>query len=104
MEKIAFISGGTFIYWSSIILTLAVVAAMAVYAGIYICKSGNVLAAMLTLPSWPIMIWSIMLNEDCSMHCRATGTAMLRTVFIKAWFVPIENHSLNFMVIFIHFK
>ena len=42
MEKIAFISGGTFIYWSSIILTLAVVAAMAVYAGLYIYKSGNV--------------------------------------------------------------
>ena len=32
MEKIAFIYGGTFIYWSSIILSLAAVAAIAIFA------------------------------------------------------------------------
>ena len=68
MEKIAFISGGTFIYWSSIILTLAVVAAMAVYAGIYICKSGNVLAAMLTLPV--AMVLSAVLARFIHWYCR----------------------------------
>ena len=28
MEKIAYINGGTFIYWSSIVLTIAVIAAI----------------------------------------------------------------------------
>ena len=68
MEKIAFISGGTFIYWSSIILTLAVVAAMAVYAGFYIYKSGNVLAAMLTLPV--AMVLSAVLARFIHWYCR----------------------------------
>ena len=69
MEKIAYISGGTFVYWSSIILTLAVVAAMAVYAGVYIFKSGNVLAAMLTLPV--AMILSGALARFIHWYCRA---------------------------------
>ena len=68
MERIAFISGGTFIYWSSIILTLAVVAAMAVYAGLYIYKSGNVLAAMLTLPV--AMVLSAVLARFVHWYCR----------------------------------
>ena len=68
MEKIAFISGGTFIYWSSIILTLAVVAAMAVYAGMYIFKSGNVLAAVMTLPV--AMVLSAVLARFIHWYCR----------------------------------
>ena len=66
MEKIAYISGGTFVYWSSIILTLAVVAAMAVYAGVYIFKSGNVLAAMLTLPVAMILSAALFLKQKPS--------------------------------------
>ena len=68
MEKIAFISGGTFVYWSSIILTLAVVAAMAVYAGLYIYKSGNVLAAALSLPV--AMVFSGVLARFIHWYCR----------------------------------
>ena len=44
MEKIAFISGGTFIYWSSVILTLAALTAIAI------------LFAMLTLKPTPFCI------------------------------------------------
>ena len=40
MEKIAFISGGTFVYWSSIIMTLAAVTAIAFYAAAYLAKGG----------------------------------------------------------------
>ena len=44
MEKIAFISGETFFYWSPLILTMAAVVAMAVYASVYVKKGGSGLA------------------------------------------------------------
>ena len=75
MEKIAFISGGVFIYWSSIILTLAVLAAMAVYAGMYIYKSGNVLAAAVTLPV--AMILSAVLARLIHWYCRTDSYSSL---------------------------
>ena len=50
MEKVAFINGGTFIYWSSIVLTLAVVTAVALFAGLYLWKSKNGMAMCLTIP------------------------------------------------------
>ena len=50
MEKVAFINGGTFVYWSSIVLTIAVVAAIAFFAGIYLWKSKNGMALSLTVP------------------------------------------------------
>ena len=51
MEKIAFISNGTFVYWSSIILTLAAVAAVAAFASLYLSKSGNGLAISIAVPA-----------------------------------------------------
>ena len=50
METIAFINGGTFVYWSSIILTIAVLAAIACFAGFYLWKSKNGMALSLTVP------------------------------------------------------
>ena len=44
MERIAFINGETFYYWSTLILAIAAVAAMALYASLYVKKGGNVLA------------------------------------------------------------
>ena len=49
MEKIAFISGGTFIYWSSIILALAVLAAVCFFAAVYLKKGGRVTPAAAAL-------------------------------------------------------
>ena len=49
MERIAFISGDTFVYWSFIILALAAVAAAAIYAVFYLNKSRNLLAAGLSV-------------------------------------------------------
>lgn len=84
MEKIAFISGGTFVYWSSIILTLAVVAAMAVYAGMYIYKSGNVLAAMLTLPV--AMVLSAVLARFIHWYCRTDSyTSVFAAMTDYSW-------------------
>ena len=50
MEKIAFISGGTFIYWSSIILALAVVTAVCFYAATYLARGGSATGMALAVP------------------------------------------------------
>lgn len=84
MEKIAFISGGVFVYWSSIILTLAVLAAMAVYAGMYIFKSGNVLAAAVTLPV--AMVLSAVLARLIHWYCRTDSySSMLEALTDYSW-------------------
>jgi len=50
MEKIAYISGGTFIYWSSIILALAVVTAIALYMAFYLAKGGKATGMCVAVP------------------------------------------------------
>ena len=67
MEKVAFINGGTFIYWSSIILTIAVIAAIAVFAGIYLWKSKNGCALSLTVPV--ALLLSIVISRWVHWYC-----------------------------------
>lgn len=50
MDKIAFIVGETFLYWSSIVLMLSVAAAVCIFLGFYLWKSGNGIAAALAVP------------------------------------------------------
>ena len=50
MDRIAFINGEVFYYWSQIILTMASVAAIALFLGFYLKKSGNLLAGVLAVP------------------------------------------------------
>lgn len=50
MEKLAFISNGTFYYWSSIILTIAALVAIAGFVALYFSKGGSTLAISLTVP------------------------------------------------------
>lgn len=65
MERIAFISGNTFVYWSSIVLALAAVTAAAIYGAFYLNKSRNFLAtglsillvAVLALPMSRLVHW-----------------------------------------------
>ena len=68
MEKVAFISGGVFIYWSSIILTLAVVTAMLLFLAVYIGKSKNVMGAFAAVPIAAIL--SIVLGRLIHWYCR----------------------------------
>ena len=44
MEQLAFIGEGIFIYWNSIIIAIAAVAAICFYAAAYVAKEGNLLA------------------------------------------------------------
>ena len=50
MDRIAWIIGETYIYWQSVILMLAAVTAILMFAGLYIGKSGNVAAAAVAVP------------------------------------------------------
>lgn len=50
MERIAFILGEHFLYWSSIILTLAAAAAVCVFLALYLRKSGNITAGFSVVP------------------------------------------------------
>ncbi len=76
MEQIAFINGGTFIYWSSIILALGVVTAAALFAAFYLYKSGNVLALCLMVPGSTAL--SIVLSRLIHWYCRSDAYASLQ--------------------------
>lgn len=67
MEKVAFINGGTFVYWSSIILTIAVIAAIAFFAGLYLWKSKNGMALSLTIPV--ALLLSVVLARWIHWYC-----------------------------------
>ena len=68
MEKIAFIIDGTYIYWSSIILTLAVAAAATFFGAMYLFRGGKVFAAAVTIPV--AMVASIILARLIHWYCR----------------------------------
>ena len=77
MEKIAFISGGTFIYWSSIILALAAVTAILVFAAMYLFKGGKVVSLAVSMPLF--MVSSIMLSRLIHWYCRSDAYESLKT-------------------------
>ena len=73
MEKIAFISGGTFIYWSSIIIGLGVLTAVCAFLALYLKKSENTIAASLMVPL--CIITSLVLSRLIHWYCRADSYA-----------------------------
>ena len=69
MEKIAFISGGTFIYWSSVIMALAVLTAITVFAAMYLTKGGSLSALSVTVAA--SLVGSLILSRLLHWYCRA---------------------------------
>lgn len=69
MDKIAFISGNTFLYWSSIVLTLAAATAVCFFLAFYLKKSGNVAAGFLAVPL--AMVLSLVLARFFHWYSRA---------------------------------
>ena len=70
MDRIAFISGELFIYWSSIILTLAVAAACCMYLSLYVGrKDGSFFTGVVTLPL--AMVLSLVFARFLHWYCRA---------------------------------
>ncbi len=50
MDQIAFISGGTVVYWNSIVLTLAAATAACFFLAFYLGKTGNAAAGFAAVP------------------------------------------------------
>ena len=50
MERIAYISGETVIYWNSIVLTLAAMVAICFFMAFYLGKTGNAAAGFAGVP------------------------------------------------------
>ena len=73
MEKIAFISGGTFIYWSSVVMALAVLTAVCAFVALYYSKSGNALATGLMIPL--SIVSSLVLSRFIHWYCRTDSYA-----------------------------
>ena len=69
MDRIAFIYGELFIYWSSIILTLAAAAAVCLFLAFYLHRYGNVMAAAAVVPlSFAL---SVVFSRFMHWYCRA---------------------------------
>ncbi len=75
MERIAFIIEETFIYWSSILLALAVLAAVCMFLCIYLSKGRNGAAAAAFVPL--AMLLSTLLARLIHWYCRTDAYASL---------------------------
>ena len=69
MDKIALYSGGTAIYWNSIVLTLAAATALCFFLAFYLGKSGNAAAGFAVVPVSIAM--SLVFARFFHWYCRA---------------------------------
>ena len=69
MEKIAFIYNDVFIYWSTIILTIAAVSAIVTYAAVYLSKGGSVFSLFASIAL--SVTTSIVLARLMHWYCQA---------------------------------
>lgn len=84
MEKLAFVNGNLYVYWSSIILGAAVLTAIAAFAALYLRKSGNSLALSLMIPL--AFGSSLVLARLIHWYCLADGyESMTAAVTDYSW-------------------
>ena len=69
MDKIAFYSGGTAIYWNSVILTLAAATAICFFLAFYLGKSGNGAAGFAAVPV--SMVLSLVFARFFHWYCQS---------------------------------
>ena len=69
MDKIAFYSGGTAIYWNSVILTLAAATAICFFLAFYLGKSGNGAAGVAAVPV--SMVLSLVFARFFHWYCQS---------------------------------
>ena len=69
MDKLAYVSGETFVYWNSIVLTLASATAICFFLAFYLYKSGNALAGFTAVPA--CLGLSLVLARFFHWYCRA---------------------------------
>ena len=71
MEKIAFISGETIYYWSSIVLTLATLTSICFFWSLYLGRGGNGIAAFSVVPL--AIALSLLLGRLVHWYCRTSS-------------------------------
>ena len=108
MDKLAYVSGETFLYWNSIVLTLAAATAICFFLAFYLYKSGNALAGFTAVPA--CLGLSLVLARFFHWYCRADSypdflTAMtdytsggyaLMGVFLGCFLVAVVLRLLRF--------
>jgi prolipoprotein diacylglyceryltransferase len=77
MDKIAIIYGETFLYWSSIILTLAVAAAVCTFLFLYLREKYSGLSAAFLVPA--SMILSLIFSRAMHWYCMANAYDSLKS-------------------------
>lgn len=73
MERIAYISGETVIYWNSIVLTLAAMVAICFFLAFYLGKTGNAAAGFAAVPI--SLALSLVFARFVHWYCRADSYA-----------------------------
>lgn len=68
MDRIAFIIGESFIFWSSIILALAALTAACLFLGLYLSRSSNAIGAFMSVPL--AFVFSMVLSRLIHWYCR----------------------------------
>lgn len=68
MNRIAMICDGRFVYWAPVILALAAVAALSIYACVYILRGGKYMALFTAMPLCVIL--GIVLGRFVHWYCR----------------------------------
>ena len=76
MDRIAFIYGETFLYWSSIVLTLAVAAAVCTFLFLYLREKYNGLSAAILVPI--AMVLSLLFSRAVHWYCMANAYDSLK--------------------------
>ena len=77
MDRIAIIYGETFLYWSSIILTLAVAAAVCTFLFLYLREKYNGLGAAFLVPA--SMVLSLIFSRAMHWYCMANAYDSLKS-------------------------
>ena len=84
MDKIALYSGGTAIYWNSIVLTLAAATAICFFLAFYLSKSGNGAAGFAVVPVSVAL--SLVFARFFHWYCRADSyTGFLAAMTDYTW-------------------
>lgn len=77
MDRIAFIIGETFLYWSSIIMTLAVAAAICVFLFLYLREKNNGISAAFLICG--CLVTSVVFSRAIHWYCMANAYEDLRS-------------------------
>ena len=76
MDKVAYISGETFLYWSSIILALGALTAVGVFLSMFLRTKGNGPSAIFLVPT--AVILSVLCARFIHWYCRADSYTSLK--------------------------